>query len=361
MSESGAAITPDYTEFLQELSRWYIETIVPSTVTHKWGRDWCSIENLAQDQVIIRIGRGSRIDTYRGLHVRTDEDSQSDYTYGTSIQLRSEKVDGFIADLVERYPYREFEPEESFSVVELRGSVAVEERGDVQSVDITADDVSQWASDQLVSALMDTKAESDMPRLREMILIAEDTGFSVEESERLAPWLLSFAQRYRDSSDPEDEAAVWSAIRTGASMLRPQAANLLFPLLEPGHSIETSLVTVKMLGRIFEAQPPARVDEYQGLANEVYQMADFLLNRYAITSSQNAAMGQLAIYALAAMASSEIHGIVKSVQRLDIAWFTQQTLRELRELGNIWANRSVAVAKQPRKLLDETIQMLVHH
>ncbi|MCK4786601.1 MAG: hypothetical protein KAV87_22770, partial [Desulfobacteraceae bacterium] len=135
--------------------------------------------------------------------------------------------------------------------------VAVLEQADEQETDAPAADVSQLTSDQLVSAILHPEAESDIPLLREMIFIAEDANFTIEESKQLSPWLLNFAERHRDSSDPQNEPTVWSAIRTGASMLRPHAADCLRPLLEPGHSIETSLVTVKMLGRIFEAQPPA--------------------------------------------------------------------------------------------------------
>jgi len=237
-------------------------------------------------------------------------------------------------------------------------SVEVEEQVDARPIETTDDDVSQWTSDQLASAIVHPEAESDMPRLREMILIAEDTGFTVSQSEQLARWLLSFAERHRDSSDPQDEVAVWSAIRTGASMLTPDDTDGLRPLLEPGHSIETSLVMVKMLGRIFEAQPPAEVDEHQELAGEVCQIAENLLNRYAITISKSAAMAQLSIYALAAMASSKAQQIVETVQQLGVTWFTQQTLRELSGLRSIWSSRPVPVADRPQKLLDRAIQIL---
>ncbi len=52
--------------------------------------------------------------------------------------------------------------------------------------------------------------------------------------------------------------------------------------------------TVKMLGRIFEAQPPAEVDEYKDLANDVYKIAELSLNPHVITASQIAAKAQLA-------------------------------------------------------------------
>ena len=142
-------------------------------------------------------------------------------------------------------------------------------------------------------------------------------------------------------------------------MLRPDNADCLLPLLEPGYSIETSMVAVKMLGRIFAAQPPTQVDEHQSLANEIFQMAESFLNRYAIASSdQNAAMAQLAIYALAAMASSRIDEVVKKVRELNIPWFTQQTLQELCNLASMWESHAVTSAEQPQKLLNSVIQAI---
>ncbi len=348
MSEAHAAQTR-YSEILRDAFLLGKDTFLLG---------WHHIEDLAQDQVIIRISRGSKIDTYRGLHVGTDEDSQSDYTYAHSRKKHSEAVLVLAKQLLETLSIREREFDEGFADEEPARPEADEEQVGGQAVDTATDDVSQWTLDQLASAILDPEAEADMLRLREMILIAEDTGFTVDQSKQLAPWLLSFAERCRDSGDPQDEAAVWSAIRTGASMLTPDDTDGLRPLLEPGHSIETSLVTVKMLGRIFEAQPPAEVDEYQDLAGEVYQMANFLLNRYAITSSQNAAMAQLAIYTLAAMASSKTQQIVETVKQLGVMWFTQQTLRELRELASIWTNHLVPVADQPQKLLERAIQII---
>ena len=151
---------------------------------------------------------------------------------------------------------------------------------------------------------------------------------------------------------------VFSAIRTGASMLRPNDARRLLVLLEPGHSIDTSLVTLKMLGRIFEAQPPGRLDQYADLAGEVRKIADSLLNRYAISSSQSAAMAQLAIYALAAMASNETLDVVRTVRQIGVAWFIQQTAHELRELRGYWDGRSSTVAPEVVDLLERATQEL---
>jgi hypothetical protein len=113
-----------------------------------------------------------------------------------------------------------------------------------------------------------------------------------------------------------------------------------------------------MVGRIFEAQPPTEIDEHQDLAGEVYQMASSLLNRYAITTSQNAAMAQLALYALAAMANSNTQVLIKTVKELGANWFIQQTVGDLCNLQNIWSASSVSVAPEPRTLLNSIIQML---
>ena len=315
-----------------------------------------------------------------GIFTSISKDSQSDYTEALQVQIYEKALPnsmkqfleewdihnwGYekalpnsVKQFLEEWDIRNWGSDESLADEESARSVVVEEQVDDSSVDTMTDDISQWTSDHLYSAILDADSESDMPRLREIILVAEDAGFTVAQSEQLAPWLLSFAERRRDSSDPHNEAAVWSAIRTGASMLTPHDVDNLRPLLEPGHSIETSLVTVKMLGRIFEAQPPAEIDEHRVLAGEACQIAESLLNRYAITVSQSAAMAQLAIYAIAAMASSETQRFVETIQQLGVTWFTQQTLRELRELRNIWASRPVPVAERPRELLTKALQTL---
>ena len=211
-----------------------------------------------------------------------------------------------------------------------------------------------WRQDAagLASAILASQGEYDMPRLRRMVLSAEDVVFTPDQSRQLAPWLLGFAERFRDSDDPEDQPPVWSAIRTGASMLEPSEVDRLVPLLSAGHRIPTCLVALKMIGRIFEAQPPSGVDQHQRLATEVRQIANSLLNPYAIAVSQSAAMAQLAVCALAALASSEADRSAESVRSLNIAWFARQTHRRLRELQHTWAHRPAPVAEEVRALLD---------
>jgi len=216
----------------------------------------------------------------------------------------------------------------------------------------------EWTSVRIAKSLLGGDAEINLAGLRELVLRAEDTAFTLEQSADLGPCLLDLARRHRESDDPQDEPMVWSAIRTGASMLRPGRASLLLPLLKPGHPIETSLVALKMLGRIFEAQPPDAVDAFVDLAEEVRGIANSLLDKYTVALSRPATMAQLAIYALAAMASSETLEVVRIVRGLEVTWFTKRTEHKLRELRVYWGNRPTGVADAPRELLDRALEGL---
>ncbi len=241
-------------------------------------------------------------------------------------------------------------------IEELNTSEPFDYQDNIQTLDIKADNSYRWTSSELARAIQNLNIESDMTHLREMIMIAEDTSFTLEQSKQLAPWFIRFAEKYRDSNNPQDEAPVLSAIRTGASMLHPQGTNSLIPLLDPGHPIETSLVTIKMIGRIFEAQPPTEIDKYKDLAEKVYPAAEIVQNPFAITISRTAAIAQLAIYALSAMASSKTLEIAKFVKQSGITWFIQQILHDLHELNGIWSNRNISINSQPQKLLGRIIK-----
>ncbi len=213
-------------------------------------------------------------------------------------------------------------------------------------------------AEPLAEALLELDVEHDWATLRQLIMLAEDTGFTGEQSEKLAPRLLELALQRRDSNDPHDEAPVWAAIRTGASMLRPDQAASLLPLLEPGHAVETSLVAIKMLGRIFEAQPPADVDLYPEMAAKAKEVADSLLNPYGIAVSQGAALAQVAIYALAAVASTETIEAASAVRQLGIPWFTRRAVRKLRSLQEYWQGPDSAAAAGPRDVLNRALEEL---
>jgi hypothetical protein len=222
-----------------------------------------------------------------------------------------------------------------------------------------APDADSATPDAVAGAILQGDGRDDWQEMREYVLAAEHMGFTRAQNTRLAPRLLDIAVAHRDSSDPLDEPVVLSAIRTGASMLRPEQAHRLGPLLESGHAIETSLVAMKMLGRVFEAQPPSGVDQYPDLATEVGQIARDLLKAPMLASRRSSAFAQLAVYALAALGSSEIEPVAELVRNIGRAWFVQQTARELRQLLDYWNRQSPPVAAEPLLLLERSISAMV--
>lgn len=216
--------------------------------------------------------------------------------------------------------------------------------------------IERWDSERLTSEILDKKSKLHLMRLQQMILIAERTDFTVPQSKKLSPWLLKFAEEYR--KDLQFKDSVLSAIRTGASMLPPNDVDCLFLLLEPGHPVETSLVAIKMIGRIFEAHPPSEIDEHKKMSNKIYQISKDLMSSHVITSSKHAAKAQLSIYALAAMGSSKIHKAVEKTQKMDVPWFATQTFRQLCKLRDSWSKKNFDRTDPTQKLLREIIQKI---
>ena len=190
-------------------------------------------------------------------------------------------------------------------------------------------------SAELTEILLDPKAENG-PKLWEKILWAEDTGFTIEESKKVSPWLLNFVLDNRDDDNAWLRPVVWSAIRTGSSMLLPEDTCRLIPLLDPNHKIETSKITMKMIGNIFEAHPPTKLGQHVELSNIAYHISDELLKPYVIVEVSSASMVHLAVYALAAMATSKILPIINLIKELDVAWFTRRMIRKLCYLRDKW-------------------------
>lgn len=204
--------------------------------------------------------------------------------------------------------------------------------------------------------LMD--AQNNWPLLRKLLLPAEDSDFTPDQSAQLGPAFLGLAVMFRGSSDPRDTTAVLSMIRTGASMLQPDQAECLLPLLEPGHRIETSFVAIKMLGRIFEAQPPEELNQHTEMSHVVRGIAESLYNGCTVADSQCPAMLQLAVYTLVAMASSDALPVARAVRQIGVVWLLQQTVYELRTLRNVWEDQTPTVAPEVLKGLDGVVDVL---
>ncbi len=217
----------------------------------------------------------------------------------------------------------------------------------------------EMATEQFYQQILDIiNSEDKYDVTKEMIYQIEDTGFTVEQSEIISPWLIGFAIRFQGSDHSKDAYIVWSAIRTGASMLHPDQVECLFPLLEKGHQIDTSLVTIKMIGRIFEAQPPSKVGEYENIAEKVHDFVSPMLDRYLVAlPSRDGATATLCATALVAMGSEKIYPILEKVENKE-GWFREYVLHNTEELRTTWKKRKDPISSQMDEFINETINFL---
>jgi regulator of RNase E activity RraB len=187
----------------------------------------------------------------------------------------------------------------------------------------------------------------------------EDTDFSVEQSEVISPWLIGFALKNRDNHDSEDESTMFfsvsSAIRTGASMLYSDQVELLFPLLETGHPIDTSLVTVKMISRIFEAQPPSVLGEHKIVAEKMCEIADEILNGSSTKLSHvDVALIQLCITSLIGMGSKKVYQVLEQFENKE-KWMKSYILHNIKDLEKVWQKRKDPISEPMNEFINETI------
>lgn len=166
----------------------------------------------------------------------------------------------------------------------------------------------------------------------------EDVQFSQCQSDCISKLLIDFAIEERDNDNSSyGSAIVYSAIRTGASMLHRDQAHLLIPLLNKDCVVDTTLVTLKMIGRIFEAQPPYGYNYRDNMSKKIIESIEGCMYRLSI---RDAAHIQLAIFALAAIGSDETLEVVQMVLEHDNCqkWLNNDILHRLQELHVHWSD-----------------------
>jgi len=205
----------------------------------------------------------------------------------------------------------------------------------------------------------------DIREIQDLIFKAEDSQFSKEQSRVLSEKLLLFAIKFRNSYDVQHKEMIHSAVRTGLSMLDHDSfegcSHLLLSLLQPGYAVETFPVAVKMIGRIFEAQPPVEIDHYLLVSLNVSGIAKLFTNCYSVTISQNAANAYLSTKALAAMASSKVYDVMQDVARMRVDWYERRVRRGLCELRDAWNEKSTGVSPDVLKFIEGCLVTLEQH
>ncbi len=221
----------------------------------------------------------------------------------------------------------------------------------------------EWATEKFYQQILDIVNSEDKYNVPEaMIHQIEDTDFTVEQSKVVSPWLISYALKNRDKREATDVKGLFfsvsSAIRTGSSMLYPNQVERLFPLLEAGHIIDTSVVTVKMISRIFEAQPPSKVGEHEVVADKIYETIKAILSNDSFVFVEmdhvDIALMQLGITALIGMGSKKVYQILERIKNKE-TWIDNYIIRNIEDLKRTWEARKDPISSQMEEFINETI------
>lgn len=201
------------------------------------------------------------------------------------------------------------------------------------------------------------KTESDPDRRRLLIFHTEDVHFSEPQREDLAPLLLDFIERNRDSNNRLDVVATASAIRRYVSVLRVEDLGKVIPLLRPRDGVtaspENQLEILKMLARTYEVLPPSHENPEPDLAKEVFRVAEAHLNPYVFEGDMHAAIALHACLALAGMASPEALEAYSQTRDLPFVWFRNLVRRETQKMENLWETKADStILQRLRKLIE---------
>jgi len=209
----------------------------------------------------------------------------------------------------------------------------------------------------IVEQLEQSDAETEWQQA--LVLAAEQ--IAVPDSalrRRLTRTLYNLASRLRTSTDQGVEPIVHSAIRCCASLLPgAEVTSLLLFLEPPSPIIETRVVALLAIAHLFEAERDHRCVPTE-LADRVYELACKFLDKDWLVPGTKAAIGQCAVYALAAMGDCRLVDCIQRVNQLGLPWLRRQVAVKLESLVRTWEQEEAEQLAGPLQLVREQLEEL---
>ena len=202
--------------------------------------------------------------------------------------------------------------------------------------DCFRDDPVRLAS--LVARELGTKPRCEESWRNALVDVAEVLDF-VDPNDRklIADSMLRIALKIRSSGSAKDEQFLWAALRTFSAMIAAEDAARLLPFLEQDTTVESRLVALQSICRVFEREPPSTACEYQLLANRAYQIAKKYLDADVFVDGYNAAVAKAAVEAIAVLCDPRLEELISIVASRSPSWFRPQLKDRLTEIAKRWA------------------------
>lgn len=222
----------------------------------------------------------------------------------------------------------------------------------------------QWMANHLSAASVLILTELHKSDLSEdwrdaIIFAAENAHFVTPEQQRKAcSRLRELARRLRHGRKAGTEHVVWSAMRRFASLLPPEEAGSLLEFLDRVGSVDTRMVALQCVARVFEAAPPADTAAIETLARRVAELADKFLDPDVFSGGENSGIARWAVIALAALGNPGLPDTLKRVQSLDKKWFSVRVEQDLRDLIDAWSDGGTPDSDATFRLVEESLHAM---
>ncbi len=176
---------------------------------------------------------------------------------------------------------------------------------------------------------------------RDQLLFAVEELDFRDDTQRatLKERLFKLACQLRDSEEARSRQALWSAIRSFATFAPEKESVRLLEFLRDEDEPDTQRVAMLGVRRLFSAQPPSQPQIHIGLADRVFESADFFIRLRLLRLDDAAAMALEAFHALASLADPRVVTLAERIADTDCDWFRDLCQQRLQETIEKWQCR----------------------
>lgn len=174
-----------------------------------------------------------------------------------------------------------------------------------------------------------------------LVFAAEDACFSTPDlRRRVCGALRRVALELRSSSRSGIEQVVWSAVRRFGTLVEPESLGQLQEFLTSGTYVDTRLVALQMVTRVFEQSPPDNPELLRGLCDRTFELATKFLDPDVFASGDISAIASQAVVVLCVCADGRAVRCIGHARALGRRWFLRKLRGALEDLREGWAGRS---------------------
>ncbi len=193
-----------------------------------------------------------------------------------------------------------------------------------------------------------------------LVFAAEDVQFTGESLRRsVEESLKRIAVDLRGSRRAGVDRVVWSALRRFASLVDERHVGELRDFLDPNGYVDTRLVALQGIARVFEHHPPQRGEEVGPLADRAHEIAKKLLDADVFASGETSAIATQAVMVLCVLGDRRALECIDRAKALGRQWVGRKLRDCLGDVRTAWLEDEKAPKEsEVFQLVDEALTHL---